>query len=225
MAMEERRLRVDVGDGSVSAAWVDHSGASAAMVLGHGAGSGMDSPFVAGFAQAAALLGLATLRFMFPYMERGRRAPDRPPLLLATVQAAFEATGSLAGDRPVLAGGKSLGGRIASMAAAEGLAAAGLIFLGYPLHPPGKPERLRDAHLDAVRVPMLFLQGTRDPFATPELLEAVVARLGGRAELRWIEGGDHSFKTPGRRIDAGQVGAGLAEPAADFARRMAAAGR
>ena len=117
-----------------------------------------------------------------------------------------------------------MGGRIASMAAAEGMPAAGLVFLGYPLHPPGKPDRLRDDHLDYVPAPMLFLQGTRDPFATPELLGRVAARLGPRAELRWVDGGDHSFRVPGPRIDAASIGAGLASPAAEFARRHATIG-
>jgi predicted alpha/beta-hydrolase family hydrolase len=124
----------------------------------------------------------------------------------------------------VLAGGKSLGGRIASMCVADGMPAAGLVFLGYPLHPPGKPERARDQHLDRVTVPMLFLQGTSDPFASPDLLRGVVRRLGARAELEEIEGGDHSFNVRGRRLDAREVGAGLAHLAAPFVRRIAGAG-
>ncbi len=122
----------------------------------------------------------------------------------------------------MLAGGKSMGGRIASMAAAEGMPAAGLVFLGYPLHPPGRPDRLRDEHLDAVAVPMLFLQGTRDTFARPDLLAAVLERLGPRAELVSIEGGDHSFRVAGGRRDAATIAAGLADPAAAFVRRVAA---
>ena len=141
--------------------------------LAHGAGSGMRSPFMAGFAEAIGRLGVATLRFEFPYMQAGRRAA-RPAAGAARARgprrsprASRERRG-----RPVFAGGKSMGGRIASMAAAEGMAAAGLVFLGYPLHPPGRPEKIRDAHLDAVAVPMLFLQGTRDTFARPDLLAA-----------------------------------------------------
>jgi predicted alpha/beta-hydrolase family hydrolase len=222
MPANERRLEVEAGDGMVSAAWRDASDAFAVMVVGHGAGSGMESPFLVGFARGAAQLGLATLRFMFPYMQRpGRRPPDRPAVLLAAMRGAFDEAQRLAGGRPVLAGGKSLGGRVASLAAADGMPAAGLIFLGYPLHPPGRPEKLRDAHLDAVQPPMLFLQGSRDPFATPELLEAVVKRLGSRAQLLWIEGGDHSFKVAGERVDGATVGARLAGPAARFAQRVA----
>jgi predicted alpha/beta-hydrolase family hydrolase len=114
-----------------------------------------------------------------------------------------------------------MGGRIASMAAAEGMPAAGLVFLGYPLHPPGRPDKIRDAHLDAVPAPMLFLQGTRDTFARTELVAAVIARLGPRAEYRPVEGGDHSFRVPGGPRDAGVIAASLAEPAAAFMRRVA----
>ena len=204
--------------------WIDPAGADAVLVLAHGAGSGMRAPFMEGFAEEIGRLGIATLRFEFPYMQAGRRAPDRPPVLLDSWRGAFAEGGSRAAGRRVFAGGKSMGGRIASMAAAEGMPAAGLVFLGYPLHPPGKPDRLRDAHLDAVPAPMLFLQGTRDPFATPQLLKRVAARLGQRAELRWVEGGDHSFRVPGPRIDAASIGAGLASPAAEFARRHATIG-
>jgi predicted alpha/beta-hydrolase family hydrolase len=131
----------------------------------------MRSPFMTGFAEAIGALGVATLRFDFPYMRAGKRAPDRPPVLLDAWREAFAAAAERAGGRPVFAGGKSMGGRIASMAAAEGMPAAGLVFLGYPLHPPGRPDRLRDAHLDAVAVPMLFgvegsCSGLVDRFAT-----------------------------------------------------------
>jgi predicted alpha/beta-hydrolase family hydrolase len=203
--------------------WIDPPDAVAVLVLGHGAGAGMRSPFMTGFADAIGEFGVATLRFDFPYMQAGRRAPDRAPVLLDAWREAFAAGVDRAGGRPVFAGGKSMGGRIASMAAAEGMPAAGLVFLGYPLHPPGRPERLRDAHLDAVSVPMLFLQGTRDTFAQPDLLVAVVARLGPRAQLVSVEGGDHSFRVPGGPRDGAVVAAGLAEPAAAFVRRVAAA--
>jgi hypothetical protein len=121
----------------------------------------------------------------------------------------------------VLVGGKSLGGRIASMCVADGMPAAGLVFLGYPLHPPGKPERIRDEHLYRIQVPMLFLHGTADPFARPTLLAEVVRKLGERATLEQIEGGDHSFNVRGRRADAREVGASLAGLAAPFVRRIA----
>jgi predicted alpha/beta-hydrolase family hydrolase len=201
--------------------WIDPPGADAVLVLAHGAGSGMRTPFMAGFADEIARLGVATLRFEFAYMRAGRRAPDRPPVLLDAWREAFADGGRRADGRPVFAGGKSMGGRIASMAASEGMAAAGLVFLGYPLHPPGRPEKLRDAHLADVSVPMLFLQGSRDTFARPDLLAAVIARLGPRAEYVEIPGGDHSFRVPGGPRDGALIGASLAEPAAAFAHGLA----
>jgi predicted alpha/beta-hydrolase family hydrolase len=202
--------------------WIDPPDAVAVLVLGHGAGSGMRSPFMTGFAEAIGELGVATLRFDFPYMQAGRRAPDRAPVLLEAWREAFAAGLDRAGGRTVFAGGKSMGGRIASMAAAEGMPAAGLVFLGYPLHPPGRPDRIRDAHLDAVPVPMLFMQGTRDTFSQPDLLAAVITRLGPRAQLVSVEGGDHSFRVAGGPRDGAVVAAGLADPAAAFVRRVAA---
>jgi predicted alpha/beta-hydrolase family hydrolase len=190
------------------------------LVLAHGAGSGMRAPFMEGFAEEIGRLGIATLRFEFPYMQAGRRAPDRPPVLLDAWRGAFAEGGSRAAGRRVFAGGKSMGGRIASMAAAEGMPAAGLVFLGYPLHPPGRPEKIRDAHLPDVPVPMLFLQGSRDAFARPDLLAGVLARLGPRAEHVEITGGDHSFRVPGGPRDARVIGASLAEPAARFIRAV-----
>jgi uncharacterized protein len=201
--------------------WIDPPDADAVLVLGHGAGSGMRSPFMAGFAEAIGRLGVATLRFDFPYMQAGRRAPDRAPVLVEAWREAFASARERAGTRPVFAGGKSMGGRIASMAVAEGMPAAGLVFLGYPLHPSGRPDKIRDAHLDAVPAPMLFLQGTRDAFARPDLLAGVIARLGPRAGLVAVEGGDHSFRVPGGPRDPAAVAASLAEPAAAFIRRVA----
>ncbi len=200
--------------------WIDPPDSDAVLVLGHGAGSGMRSPFMAGFAEAIGRLGIATLRFDFPYMQAGRKAPDRAPVLVEAWNEAFADAVGRAGGRPVFAGGKSMGGRIASMAAAEGMPAAGLVFLGYPLHPPGRPDKIRDAHLDAVPVPMLFLQGTRDTFAQPELLATVIARLGARAEYVEVAGGNHSFRVPGGPRDAAVIAAGLAEPAGEFVRRV-----
>jgi uncharacterized protein len=201
--------------------WMDPPGADAVLVLAHGAGSGMRSPFMAGFAEGIGRLGVATLRFEFPYMQAGRRAPDRPQVLLDAWRGAFSEGVERAGRRPVFAGGKSMGGRIASMAAGEGMATAGLVFLGYPLHPPGRPEKIRDGHLDAVPVPMLFVQGSRDTFARPDLLAAVLARLGRRAEYVEIAGGDHSFRVPGGPRDGAVIGASLAEPVAAFIHRSA----
>jgi hypothetical protein len=146
-------------------------------------------------AEALAARGVAVLRFDFPYMEAGRRGPDPQPRLEACYRAVADAVAEEF-ERPYL-GGKSMGGRIASHVVADGFLAAGLVFLGYPLHPPGKPERIRDAHMRQVEVPMLFLQGTRDPFATPELLHETVKGLA-TARLIEIDGGDHSFKVKGR---------------------------
>jgi uncharacterized protein len=201
--------------------WIDPPDSDAVLVLGHGAGSGMRSPFMAGFAEAIGRLGVATLRFDFPYMQAGRKAPDRAPVLVEAWNAAFADAVGRSGGRPVFAGGKSMGGRIASMAVAEGMPAAGLVFLGYPLHPPGRPDKIRDAHLDAVPVPMLFVQGSRDTFARPDLLAAVIARLGARAEYVEVVGGNHSFRVPGGPRDAAVIAAGLAEPAAAFVHRVA----
>ena len=197
-------------------------GARAMLVLGHGAGSPMTSPFLQGFCEAIADLGVATYRFDFPYRRAGRRAPDRAPVLIAAYREARDRAEQLAGGLPLLAGGRSMGGRIGSMAAAEGMPVAGLVFLAYPLHPPGRPEKIRDAHLYELRCPMLFLQGTRDAFAQPPLLEAVLTRLGSRAELISIEGGDHSFHVAGGTRDGRRIGASLAPAAADFAHRIAA---
>jgi predicted alpha/beta-hydrolase family hydrolase len=119
---------------------------------------------------------------------------------------------------PVWASGKSFGGRMASMAVAEGMPATGLVFLGYPLHPPGKPERIRDEHLDAIEVPMLFLQGTRDPFASIDLLNGVVERLGPRASIEWIHDADHSFNVRGMKRTPREVGASLTGTVATFLR-------
>ena len=182
---------------------------AAMLVVAHGAGAGMDHPFITGFCHAAADEGIATLRFDFPYMAAGRRSPDPGPVAVASVGAAFDAASGRAGKAPVLVGGKSYGGRMASMAVAEGLPAAGLVFLGYPLHPPGKIDRIRDEHLYGIQVPMLFLQGTKDPFADPAVLTSVLRRLGARATHHSIEGGGHSLERS-RKDDPRQVGASLA---------------
>ena len=190
-------------------------------MVAHGAGAGMDQPFLVGFCRAMADEGLAAARFNFHYMDAGRRSPDAEPALRAAWMEAFEGVRAMAGNVPVLAGGKSLGGRIASMCVADGMEASGLVFLGYPLHPPGKPDRLRADHLGRIGVPMLFLQGTRDPFAKPDLLEKVIAELGHRATLERFEDGDHSFRVRGAKADDREIGASLATLAAPFVRRVA----
>jgi hypothetical protein len=183
------------------------------VVVAHGAGHDMNQPIFAGFAEALARAGIGCLRFNFLYKEQGRKAPDPEPVLRAVWEAAFQAGADLGG--PVWAAGKSLGGRIASMVVADGLPAEGLVFLGYPLHPPGKLDRLRDQHLARVKVPMLFVQGTADPFARWDLIEATVASLGSRATLHAVEGGDHSFRVRGGP-GGDEVGRNLGEVAAEF---------
>jgi predicted alpha/beta-hydrolase family hydrolase len=209
------RFTVTTPRGDVSAAW--HAADGPALVVGHGAGAGMDHPFIVGFCAALPGQGIAALRFNFPYMEAGRRTPDQAANAVAAFGAVFDAATGRAEGRPVLAGGKSYGGRIASMAAAEGMPAAALVFLGYPLHPPGKPDRVRDEHLYALKIPMLFLHGTKDPFAEPALLAAVVDKLGDRATLVDVEGAGHSFERS-RKDDAGEIGASLAPIVAGFVR-------
>lgn len=220
MPASDEQLTVDVGDASFSAVYARPADPAATVVVAHGAGAGMEHPFLRGFTEALNSLGLATLRFNFPYREAGRKFPDRPPMAIAAWRAAMAAARARAdanGDRgPLWAAGKSFGGRMASMAVAEGMGAAGLVFLGYPLHAPGKPEKLRDGHLYGLAAPMLFLQGTRDPFATPDILADVVSRIGPNARLQWVEGGDHSFAVAGQKRGAEDVGASLAAPVAAF---------
>ena len=222
MTVSESALTIAVGDVRVSASYAHPEQPFATLVLAHGAGAGMEHPFMRGFTDALNDEGVATLRFNFPYREAGRKFPDRPPVAMAAWRAAMDEAarqGAEHGDTgPVWAAGKSFGGRMASMAVAEGMTAAGLVYLGYPLHPPGKPEKIRDEHLYGLTLPMLFLQGSRDTFATPELLEGVVSRIGASAVLEWIDGGDHSFAVAGKKRSADEVGASLAATVADFMR-------
>jgi uncharacterized protein len=219
MAGPEESLRIDTMRGPVSGRYARPRSPFATIVVAHGAGAGMDHPFLVGFARACVDEGLATMRFNFPYLESGRRSPDSEAVLRDAWHAAFEAAWARRKREPVWASGKSLGGRIASMSAADAeIHPAGLVFLGYPLHPPGKPERIRDEHLDRIEVPMLFLQGTSDPFASPDLLRRVVKKLGDRATLVPFEGAGHSFEVRGRKRDAREIGASLAPHAAAFIR-------
>ncbi|AMB40523.1 MULTISPECIES: alpha/beta family hydrolase [Paenarthrobacter] len=218
MPLTPRAVSIHVGDAEVSGLSIRPSKPLATMVVAHGAGAGMEHPFLQGFSEAMADEGVATLRFNFPYREAGRRFPDRPPLAIAAWTAAMEAAAGLSEGEPLWAAGKSFGGRIASMAVAEGMKTRGLVYLGYPLHAPGKPDKLRDEHLYGIAVPMLFLQGTRDTFATPELLESVVERIGPTATLQWCEGGDHSFAVKGAKRSAEEIGASLAPAVAQFVR-------
>lgn len=219
MAGPEESLRIDTVKGPMSAKYARPPSAFATVVVAHGAGAGMDHPFIAGFARACVDEGLATMRFNFPYIEAGRRSPDTEAVLRDAWRAAFGAASDRSKGEPVWASGKSLGGRIASMCAADAeIHPAGLVFLGYPLHPPGRPERIRDEHLYRIEVPMLFLQGTSDPFASTDLLRRVVKKLGDRATLVPFEGAGHSFEVRGRKRDAREVGAALAPHATAFIR-------
>ncbi len=187
--------RVAVGEREVSVLWLRPHGAVAALALAHGAGAGMRHPFMESLAQALAAEGIASLRYQFPYMEAGRRYPDRPPLATTTVRAAVAHTKKLARGLPLLAGGKSFGARMTSQAAANGglQSVRGLAFFGFPLHAPGKPGTQRADHLKQVAQPMLFLQGTRDAFAGLDLLEPMCRELGARATLHLVDGADHGF--------------------------------
>jgi hypothetical protein len=224
MTERELRGRVAVGGEEVATATTAPADAFASMAIAHGAGANMDHPFMAGFAGRIAELGVAAVRFNFVYAQKDRKAPDPESRLRAAWLAVFEDTVRRFPGLPPFAGGKSLGGRIASMCVADGMPADGLVFLGYPLHAPGKPDRVRDEHLYRIDVPMVFLEGTADPFARPDVLEGVLAKLGPRAELVALEGGDHSFNVRGVRRSPADVGAGLADLAAPLVRRLAGAG-
>jgi predicted alpha/beta-hydrolase family hydrolase len=181
--------------GEVSAIFLWPQNAECVLVLAHGAGAGMNHPFMTALANDLAAAGIASFRFQFPYMEQRRRVPDRAPVLTATIQAAVHAASEAAPDLPLFAGGKSLGGRMTSLAAAEHSLGdvRGLVFFGFPLHPPNQPGTKRAEHLDEVRLPMLFLQGTRDALADLKLLRPICAKLGAQVTLHVIEGADHSF--------------------------------
>jgi uncharacterized protein len=169
--------------------------ARACFVFAHGAGAGMHHASMSSVADDLSRHGIATLRYQFPYMERGSRRPDPPALCHATVRAAVAEAARTMPGLPLIAGGRSFGGRMTSQA--QALAplpgVVGLAFLAFPLHPAGRPSQERAEHLSAVEIPMLFLQGTRDELATLELLEAVVQRLGARATLQLLQDADHSF--------------------------------
>ena len=173
--------------------------ARAIYVLAHGAGAGMAHPFLGKIAGLLAERGIGTLRFQFPYMEAGSRRPDTPKVAEATVRAAVGEAKRLAPGLPVVAGGKSFGGRMTSGAEAHGaMGVIGLAFLGFPLHPPGAPATTRGDHLADVKVPMLFLQGTKDEFAELDLLKPLVKRLGKDATLHLIDDANHSFRVPAK---------------------------
>ncbi len=182
------------------------AGAHGLLVLAHGAGAGMRHAFLNDVAEGLAQRGIDTLRYEFPYMARGSRRPDSPPVCHATVRAAVETARRIAPTFPILAGGKSFGGRMTSQAqASEPLPGVrGLVFLGFPLHPPKEPSTARAAHLARIEIPMLFLQGSRDEFAAQAQLLPVIESLGARVHLQLFQDADHSFHVPVRsgRTDA-----------------------
>lgn len=203
---------------SVSTVWAEGDGRGT-IIVAHGAGAGMEHPFLVGFTDALNTLGFSTLRFDFPYRAQGRRMPGPAAHAIATWRSAVSHARSLAPDAPLWAAGKSYGGRMASMAVAQGLDVDGLIYLGYPLHPPGQPEKLRAEHLPAIGVPQLFIEGTTDPFIQPLTeFEEVVAGCQD-ARIAWVEDGGHSFEVKGNKRPAGEIGAALAPFVADFAAR------
>lgn len=228
MQPSEQSLRILVGQstGEVSAILQRPDDPFALLVLAHGAGADMRHRFMTELAGALCDRGIAVLRYQFPYTERGGKRPDPPPRLHATVRAAVAEGTRLSRGMPVLAGGKSMGGRMTSQTAAEhGLPhARGLVFVGFPLHPAGKPSTTRAEHLANVEQPMLFLQGTRDPLAPLPAIEPVVEQLGPRARMHVVEDGDHSFavrKTRGH--DPAAVIPGLARAVEGWARERLAA--
>jgi predicted alpha/beta-hydrolase family hydrolase len=195
--MDQSRTLALAGGGSVSGLLRAAPDAFAGLVLAHGAGAGMHHPFMRALAEGLAERGVTTLRYQFPYMEAGSKRVDPPPVAHQAVRAAVSA---VAGNLPLFAGGKSFGGRMTSQAQAlDPLPGVrGLVFFGFPLHPAGKPSTDRARHLAEVRIPMLFLQGTRDALAEAGLIEGVVQQLGSRATLLALPDADHAFHVPAR---------------------------
>ncbi len=219
-ASPAERVTITVDDACrVSGLWQLPSRAQACFVLAHGAGAGMEHPFLAAVATELDARGIATLRYQFPYMERRARRPDPPQPCHATVRAAVSEAVRLAPALPLIAGGKSFGGRMTSQAqAASPLPGVrGLAFLGFPLHPSGRPSDARGKHLFEVTIPMVFLQGTRDALAALELLEPLTEQLGERATLKVFQDADHSFHVSARtgRKDP-EVRSELAQALADW---------
>jgi predicted alpha/beta-hydrolase family hydrolase len=223
--MTARSLTIDIdGGGTVSGLWLRPATAKACLVLAHGAGAGMTHRAMTALADGLAERAIATLRFQFPYMERGSRRPDPPAVAHAAVRAACAKAKRLAGRLPVFAGGKSYGGRMTSQAQALAPLAGvrGLVFFAFPLHPAGKPSVARADHLGKVDIPMLFLQGTRDELAELDLLKPVVAKLGSRARLVLVPDANHAFHVPAK---AGRKDADVLADLLDGAAAWMACGR
>ena len=193
-------LKIDVGDEQISGLLLRPADAKALYLFAHGAGAGMRHPAMESNARGLAERGIATLRYQFPYMEKGSKRPDPPRIAHATVRAAAAETARLVPDLPLYAGGRSFGGRMTSQAQAEEPLpkVRGLAFLGFPLHPAGKPGVERAEHLSRVQVPMLFVSGERDPLAELNLLRPLVAGLGELARLHLVRDADHSLRVPAK---------------------------
>ena len=199
-APDAKRVNISVGDKHVSGLLQVPARSTACYVLAHGAGAGMEHPFLGSVAAALAARRIATLRYQFLYMEAGAKRPDPPKLAHAAVRAAVAQAARLLPGLPLIAGGKSFGGRMTSQAQAQSPLSGvrGLAFLGFPLHPAGRPSQSRGDHLSDVAIPMLFLQGTRDALADLTELEPILAALGTRATLKRVADADHSFHVPAR---------------------------
>lgn len=199
--MKPRTVTLEIdGTGTVSGLWLQPDGAQACLVLAHGAGAGMEHKSMAALADGLAQRAIATLRYQFPYMERGSRRPDPPAIAHAAVRAACAEAARRASGLPLFAGGKSFGGRMTSQAQAIAPlpGVRGLVFFAFPLHPAGKPSVARADHLGKVEIPMLFLQGTRDALAELDLLQPTVTALGSRATLILAPDADHAFHVPAK---------------------------
>ena len=223
--MTAEKVAISLPDGTATAGLLKAGDDPAAcVVLAHGAGAGMQHPFMSAVASGLSDRGIATLRFDFPYMHRGAKVPDRPPIAQTAVRAAVELAGMRLPSVPRFAGGKSFGGRMTSEVQAEAPlpGVRGLVFLGFPLHPAGKPSKSRAEHLTRVGIPMLFVQGSRDTLADIDLLRPVVADLRPLGTLVEIEAADHSFHVPAKsgRTDA-QVLAEMLDAVADWITRLA----
>ena len=190
--------RVQVGNETTSAAFDQSSNgdASTVFVCAHGAGGSMSDKGMLAVTRALGARGLGIVRFNFLYKEKGSSRPDPMPKLKETTAAVVARVRDELKPRRVIIGGRSMGGRAASMLAADGFDCTGLLLLAYPLHPPGRPDQLRDAHLPAIRVPVLCVNGTRDPFCTPELMKRALEPVTAPWHMHWLEGADHSFHVP-----------------------------
>lgn len=214
MATRERQRtggewRIPVGSEETSAIYDPaDDGGDTLVVFAHGAGGNMNDRGVASTARALQERGISTVRFNFLYKEKKSSRPDAMPKLKDTFSAVVARAREEVSPRKLIIGGRSMGGRAASMLAADGFDCAGLLLLAYPLHPPGKPDQLRDAHLPLIKVPVICFNGTRDPFCTPSLMDDVLKRVKTKWEMHWVEGADHSFhvlkssgKTDGQVLD------------------------